>query len=236
MQVQQPQQPVHLDARRRIATALTGFVHRFRFVLWGILGAAIVFLLVWFGWTEITRRQAADSTMKAEQAQALYNQWVGEADAVKKAELERDLVAKLDGLVQRFGRLYGGQRGRLLRADLAFERKAWDDAAKDYKELARRFPASYLAPIALFNAAVCLEEKGDRDGALKAYVDIVTRWKDTATAPRALFAIGRLSEDAGAWDEAKRRYEQLEAEWQDSVWTQFAKNRLVALKVAGNIQ
>ena len=34
--------------------------------------------------------------------------------------------------------------------------------AKDYETLAARFPNSYLAPISLFDAAVCLEEKGDQ--------------------------------------------------------------------------
>jgi TolA-binding protein len=123
-----------------------------------------------------------------------------------------------------------------MRADLRFELGAWDEAAADYRELARRFPASYLAPIALFNAATCLEAKADREGAVKLYTDIVTRWKQTAVAARALFALGRLAEDAGTWDEAKSRYEQLDAEWPSSSWTQLAKNRLIALKVAGKIQ
>ena len=134
------------------------------------------------------------------------------------------------------GRLYGSQRALMMRGDLRFEIGAWDEAAADYRELARRFPASYLAPIATFNAATCLEEKADRDGAVALYTDIVTRWKQTSVAPRALFALGRLAEEAETWDEAKSRYEQLDAEWPSSGWTQLAKNRLIALKVAGKIQ
>jgi tetratricopeptide (TPR) repeat protein len=211
MQIQQPKQVEPEGFGRRIAAALTGFIHRFRFVLWGVLGAALVLLVGYFG-------------------------WLAETNTAKKAELQKDLLGRLDGLVKRPGRLYGSQRALLLRADLRFELGSWDEAAADYRQLARRFPASYLAPIALFNAATCLEEKADREGAAALYTDIVTRWKETAVAPRALFALGRLAEGAGTWDEAKSRYEQLDAEWPSSGWTQLARNRLVALKVAGKIQ
>jgi tetratricopeptide (TPR) repeat protein len=236
MQVQQPKQVAPESFGRRVATALTEFIHRFRFVLWGVLGAAIVFLVGYFGWSEITRRQSVTTTRQVEQAETLYDSWLAETDTAKKAELQKDLLSRLDGLAKRPGWLYGTQRALMLRADLRAELAAWDEAAADYRELARRFPGSYLAPIALFNAATCLEEKSDREGAVKLYTDIVTRWKETAVAPRALFALGRLAEDAGTWDEAKSRYEQLDAEWSTSSWTQLAKNRLVALKVAGKIQ
>jgi len=234
MQVQQ--QPEHGGVGRRIASALTRFIHTFRFVLWGILGATLVFLVGYFTWSEITRRQSATATVEVEQAAEVYDTWLAETDTAKKETIQKDLLARLDALAARPGRLYGTQRALAMRADLRFALGAWDEAAADYQELAKRFPASYLAPIALFNAATCLEEKADREGAVKLYTDIVTRWKETAVAPRALFALGRLAEDAGTWDEARSRYEQLDAEWPSSGWTQLAKNRLIALKVAGKIQ
>lgn len=236
MQVQQPKQVEPVGFGRRVADALSRFLHRFRFVLGGVLAAGLVALVAWFAWTEVTRRQSATATVQAEKAQELYDTWLAETDAAKKEAVQKDLLERLDGLVARPGRLYGSQRALMLRADLRFELKAWDEAAADYQALARRYPSSYLAPIALFNAAACLEEKNDREGAAKLYTDVVARWKGTAVAPRALFALGRLAEEAGTWDEAKSRYEQLDAEWPSSGWTQLAKNRLVALKVAGKIQ
>jgi TolA-binding protein len=237
MQVQQQQQqPEQESVGRRIAAALVRFIDRFRFVFWGILGAALVFLVGYFGWSEVTRRQSAEATRQAEQTEKVYDSWLAETDPAKKETIQKDLLGRLDGLAARPGRLYGSQRALFVRANLRFELGAWDEAAADYRELARRFPKSYLAPIALFNAAACLEEKADRDGAVALYEDIVTRWKGTAAAPRALFALGRLAEDAGTWDEARSRYEQLDAEWPSSSWTQLAKNRLIALKVAGKIQ
>lgn len=235
--MQAPQQQPEQEAiGRRVATAISQFLHRFRFAIWGLLGAVLVFLVGYVVWSELTRRQSEIATLQAEQAEKLYDSWFAETDATKKEELQKDLLARLDALAARPGRLYGSQRALKLRADLRFELGAWEDAAADYREIARRFPASYLAPIALFNAATCLEEKGDREGAVALYTDIVTRWKGTAVAPRALFALGRLAEEAETWDEAKSRYEQLDAEWPSSAWTQLAKNRLIALRVAGKIQ
>ena len=227
MQVQQPKQVEPEGFGRRVAAALTGFIHRFRFVLWGVLGAAIVFLVGYFGWSEITAAAVGD----------------GHA-AGRAGRDDLRLLARGDGHGEK-GRAREGpprsaRRPRetprpavrhpacadAARRPPASSSAAWDEAAADYRELARRFPASYLAPIALFNAATCLEEKSDREGAVKLYTDIVTRWKETAVAPRALFALGRLAEDAGTWDEAKSRYEQLDAEWPTSSWTQLAKNRL----------
>ena len=236
MQVQKSQQPEPVSIGRRIANALTDFIHHWRFALWGVLGAALVFLVVWFAWAEISRTQSAKTTLQVEQAEKVYSSWVAEADTTKKAVIEKDLLARLDGLANRPGRLYGTQRALMLRGDLRFELAAWDEAAADYRELARRFPKSYLAPVARFNEGICLEEKNDAEGAKAVYTDIVTRWKETAVAPRALFALGRIAEGAEAWDDAKTRYEQLDAEWPTSGWTQLAKNRLVALKVAGKIQ
>lgn len=230
------QQPEPEGIGRRIASALTQFLNRFRFAIWGLLGAVLVFLAGYVVWSEITRRQSAVATREVEQAEEIYDAWTAETDAAKKEALQTDLLARLDGLAARPGRLYGSQRALKLRADLRFELGAWDEAAADYREIARRFPASYLAPIALFDAATCLEEKGDREGAVGLYTELVTRWKGTSVAPRALFALGRLAEEAQSWDEARSRYEQLDAEWPSSAWTQLAKNRLIALKVAGKIQ
>ena len=111
----------------------------------------------------------------------------------------------------------------MLRGDLRFELAAWDEAAADYRELARRFPKSYLAPVARFNGDLPRgeERRGGREGGLHRHRDPLEGDRGGA---RALFALGRIAEGAEAWDDAKTRYEQLDAEWPTSGWTQLAKN------------
>jgi len=222
--------------RRRISNFLAHTVDRFRIALWVILIAAAAFLIGYLVYTEITKKLINDSTTVAEGAQDLFDKWTAETDAAKKAALEKDLTTQLDSLVSRYPRQYGGQRGLFLRANLGFEKKAWDAALKDYEMLASRFPKSYLAPISLFDAAACAEEKGDVDGAQKLYTQVSVSYKDSTVAPRALFNAGRLDEQKGAWADAQKKYEQMDSLYNQSVWTRLAKNRVVELKVQGKIK
>jgi TolA-binding protein len=232
----QGQQAQQEPIRRKISNFLARTVDRFRIALWVILIAAAVFLVGYLVYTEINKKLMYDSSTMAESVVAQFDQWSAESDAARKATLEKDLVVALDKLVDRYPRQYGGQRGLSLRADLNYTKKAWEPALKDYEMLASRFPKSYLAPISLFNAAVCAEEKGDTDGAQKLYTRAYVTYKDSTVAPRAIFNAGRIDEVKGAWAEAQKKYEQMDSLYGQSMWTKLAKNRVVQLKVMGKIK
>ena len=229
----QGQQGTQEPIRRRISNFLAHMVTRFRIVLLVVLIAAAAFLVGYFIYDQVNRKLASDSTVLAEKAEDLYGQWQGQTDVTKKTALEKDLMDQLGRVISRYPHQYGGERGLFIRAELSYEKKAWDAALADYKKLAARFPKGYLAPISLFNAAVCLEEKGDADNAEKLYVQAYTDYKDSTVAPRAIFDAGRLDEAKGAWADAQKKYEQMDTLYSQSVWTKLAKNRLVELKVLG---
>ena len=229
---QAPQEPM----RRRINNFLARAVSRFRIALLVILIAAAAFLVGYIVYNEVSKKLLANSTLMAENAQAKYDSWRSEADAQKKAALEKDLFDNLGTLINRYPRQYGGQRGLYIRAEANFANKAWDGALKDYEALAARFPMSYLAPISLFDAAACYEEKGDADTALKLYVKVSSAYKDSTVAPRALFDSGRLYEARSDWTNAQKTYESMDGLYAQSMWTRLAKNRLVELKVLGKIK
>jgi len=97
MQVQKPQPSEPVSLGRRIANALTDFIHRFRFVLWGVLASALAFLVVWFAWSEITRRQSATATRQVEQAQRGGSSGGGGTTAPATHRPFADLEALLKG-------------------------------------------------------------------------------------------------------------------------------------------
>jgi TolA-binding protein len=229
---QQAQEPL----RRRISNFLARTINRFRIALLVIVIAAAVFLVGYFVYNEIQKKLLYDSTALVEGTQSIHVKWQAETDAAKKAALEKDLLDQLNRLINRYPRQYGGQRALFLRADLNYGNKAWDAALKDYETLAARFSKSYLAPVSLFNAAVCYEEKGDVDNALKLYTRIAQTYKDSTVAPRAIFDEGRLEETKASWDNAKTAYESLDTLYSQSVWNKLAKNRLIELKVLGKIK
>jgi TolA-binding protein len=235
MQAVQQQAPEPI--RRRISGFLSNAVRQFRIPLLAILVAAAAFLVGYVVYNEISKKLTADSTLMAERAQTQFDTWQAESDATKKAALEKDLFDELGNLIGRYPRQYGGQRGLLLRADANYEKKSWDAAFKDYQTLATRFPSSYLAPISLFNAAVCCEEKGDTDNALKLYVQASgSSYRESTVAPRALFDSGRLYEAKGDWANAQKVYQSMDGLFPQSMWTRLAKNRMVELKVLGKIK
>ena len=234
--VQQVPQAARPQEKRKIGDVVAHIVHRIRFALWAILIAAAVFLVGYLIWSEVGKKRTIDSTLLVESAQVLFTTWGSEQDAAKKSALEKDLSDQLDGLIARYPRKYGGQRGLFLRADLGFKNKAWDEARKDYEELARRFPASYLAAVSLFNAGVSAEEKGDAEAALGLYMRVVEKYPDSGASPRALFDAARLDEQKGAWEDARKKYERLDSDYALSTWTKLGKNRIIALKVEGKLK
>ncbi|HUI69248.1 MAG TPA: tetratricopeptide repeat protein [Spirochaetia bacterium] len=225
-----------LPIRHRINNFLAATVSKFRIILLGVLIAAAAFLVGYFIYTEISKKLTNDSTVLAEGAQDLYSKWQAESDPAKKGTLEKDLMNQLNVLAGRYSRQYGGERGLFIRADVYYQKKAWDDAEKDYAELAAHFPNSYLAPVSLFNAGVCLEEKGDVDGALKLYTKISQAYQDSPVAPRAMFDAARLDEQKGQFDDAHKMYDQIDGLYPSSTWDKLAKNRLIELRVLGKIK
>jgi TolA-binding protein len=230
----QPTPPEPL--RRRISSFLAHTIDRFRILLLVIVIAAAAFLVGYLVYNELQKNRLYDSTAQVENIQSLRDQWETEADTAKKAALEKDLKDKLDKLIAAYPRQYGGQRGLFIRADLNYVNKAWDAALADYQAIASRFPQSYLAPLSLFNAGACFEEKGDVDSALGMYTRIVESYKSSTVTPRAIFNAGRLQEAKSAWEDARKSYESLESAFSSSVWAKLAKNRIVQLKVLGKIK
>jgi TolA-binding protein len=222
--------------RRRINGFLQRTITKFRVLLLVIVIAGAAFIVGYFVYDGVNKKVAATSTLAAEGAQTLFDKWQAETDAAKKAVLEKDLGEKLNSLISRYPRQYGGQRGLFLRAQVGYEKKDWDAAVKDYTAVAARFAKSYLAPVSLFDAGVSLEAKGDKDQAQKLYVKAYTDYKDSTVAPRALFDAARLDEAKGAWTDAQKKYEQLDSQYAQSWWTKLARNRVVDLKAQGKIK
>jgi TolA-binding protein len=222
--------------RRRINNFLARTVSRFRVALWVVMIAAAAFLIGYVIYGQVQNGRATKSALLAEAAQQTFTTWQSETDATKKADLEKRLLTELGAAIDRYPGQYGAQRGLFIRADVNFANKAWDAALKDYESLAARFPASYLAPIALFNAAVCYEEKGDAIAAQQTYVKISTAYTDATVAPRSIFEAARLDESQGHWPDAQTKYQSLDTLYSGSIWNNLAKNRLIELKVMGKIK
>lgn len=222
--------------RVQILEALSSFIHKFKYPLWALLAAVIVFTVTYFIWSERGKRLTEDSTILAEEVEQIYIEWMQEEDDELKKNREEELMSQIDTIIRHYSRQYGGQRVLFIRANVYFEKSDWQNAADDFSELSKMFPQSYLSPLSLFNAAICYEEMNNLQGALDLYDQITEKYKDSHLMAHTLFSKGRINEELQEYTEAYAAYTQLEEDFLYSQWSILGKNRIIALKVQGMVE
>jgi tetratricopeptide (TPR) repeat protein len=117
------------------------------------------------------------------------------------------------------GQIYSGRK------DWSLAQDAWLSAAKIGNN-------TYLAPIALFNAAAASEEQGNLEQAIDLLKQCVAHKFEFPAAPRAQFSIGRLYETIGDSTAAVEAYREVLIKWPEiPVWQNLARSRLALLEV-----
>jgi len=223
------------EAKPRFVEQLAVFLHKYRIVLLVILIALVLFVVVYFGWSEWNKRTLERSALMAERAESMYEEWLGQDDESAQSSIQQELAELIDQILKRYPRQYAAQRARFIRANLAFENERWQEAAESYSSVAESFPKSYLAPLSLFNAGVAYEQMDDLDQAITAYQILVEKHEDSFLVPHALFSLGRLYESQEDYENAFQLYDRLEDEYPLSNWTKLGRNRIIELKVQGKI-
>ena len=217
----------------QVVAFVSAFVERYRLPLLVTAGVVVAALAVWLIWAERERSVEESSALRAEQLQELFATWSGAPDGTRKTNLGNDLVAEAELLLKQFPRRYAAQRALYVRAEYWFAMEQWQGAAGDWQELAARWPASYLAPLSIFNASVALEEAGDVDAAREHLERLVAEWEDHLLVPRALFSVGRIAEQRGDYQAARDAYARVTDDHGGSSWATAVRNRLIALETQG---
>jgi len=142
------------------------------------------------------------------------------------AELIADLLAFAP---RRSG--YAGGRAWSMLGSIFGRQGEWAEAEAAWLAAARATSRSYMAPIALFNAAAAAEEQGRLEQAIYHYERSISAPAGFFAAPRAQFSIGRLQEALGDKDAAIQAYRDVIFGWpHDTVWTNLAHSRIIALE------
>jgi len=143
-----------------------------------------------------------------------------------------DLHADLRFFASRHSRYAGGRAWSMV-GSIYGGMGAWADAEAAWLAAARATPRSYMAPIALFNAAVAAEEQGDRERAILHYTQSVAAPAGFFAAPRAKFSIGRILESMGDYYAAVQAYRDVVSGWpHEVVWTNLARSRIIAIETS----
>jgi len=121
-------------------------------------------------------------------------------------------------------------RAYSINANIYMEQENWALAEEKWLKAAEAAPKSYLAPIAIYNAAVAAEEQENIEAAIAYYARAAGYEGSFPAAARAQFSVGRLEEARNNKDSAIAAYRNLLAKWpNDPVWPNLAQNRLLIL-------
>jgi predicted negative regulator of RcsB-dependent stress response len=218
---------------RNAGEALADFIQNHRREL---LTAVVVILVAVTGFIAayVIRGSLRDKANSAvEEFARRYETLVIDLNESEKAEEVQALLDELDGFAKKNSR-YAGARACSLAASIHAEQKNWALAESAWREAAKKAGNSYLAPVALFNAAAAAEEQGNLDAAVELYAQSAAHVEDFPSAARAQFAIGRLRESQGDTEAALEAYRLIPEKWSgESAWINLAQSRIIVLSNAG---
>ena len=212
---------------------LSEFLIHNRVWLLGLLISLAAFVGIYAIVTEVRKNRIESSTILVENVQELVSEWRGEEDEEIAGELAEQMFANIETIITDYPNLYAGLRALFLRGSLYYDLEEFELAAEDFAEVAERFSKSYLAPVALVNAAVAMEEDDSPQIALRYYNQVLEEYSDVYPGIAAvLFDLGRISEGLDNVEDAMLYYNQIVDEYTSSSWTNLARNRIIHLNAS----
>jgi len=222
------------EEKKTFLQIVSDFIRANRVALLAILAGIVIVLVSILVYTSVRGAVIRTSTTRIEKLQDDATAYETEQDQAKKAELETALIAGLDETAAKWPKLFAGQKAHALKAGILAAKKDWAGAEAEWLAAAASRPTSYLAPIALQEAAVAAEERGSPESAKALYERFLKEYPNAVSGiPHAHFALGRLSEDAKDYVAAIASYEKIVATYPDSDWTKLAKDRILFINSRG---
>jgi tetratricopeptide (TPR) repeat protein len=203
----------------------------------GILGRSAVALVVIIAMQSVENGRAESAARASELVQDLAAKLSDEQDEAQKAKLTEEFNAAVEKAASYQG-TFGAQQAWFASGQLSMKNGDWKKAAEDFiKAWETKKKGSYLAPLALMQAAAAAEEAGDLDQALARYKTLIKDYSGQVPGiPRIHFSVGRILEAKQDWTGAKAAYDELAVAFPGDDWTNLANSRIISLKAKGLAQ
>jgi TolA-binding protein len=210
---------------------VTEFIQRFRIALLAILALIVVGIIVAVVYEELHKSSIAAVTEMVEKVDAAHDALLAAKTDAEKTALFQDFEAAVKQAGESFKGSYAEQRALFLKGTYFYNDKKYAESEAFFLSASQVMPASYLAPIALINAAFAAEDKGDSAKSIEYLNKLAKDYEKTsAQVPRALFNLGRIHEASENWKEATAAYQKILDAFSGSNWTKFARDRIIYLK------
>jgi tetratricopeptide (TPR) repeat protein len=210
---------------------VTQFIQKFRIALLAILSLIVIGIIVAVVYEEVHKSSVAAVTSMVEKVDAAHAALLAAKTDEEKAALLQDFEATVKQAGDSFKGSYAEQRALFLKGTYFYNEKKYDESETLFLNASQVLSNSYLAPIALINAAFAAEDKGENTKSVEYLNKLVKDYeKISAQVPRALFNIGRLHEASENWKDANAAYQKILDAFSGSNWTKFARDRIIYLK------
>jgi len=208
---------------------LVSFIQRFRKSIVIFAAAVLGLITIAAVAVSIIDGNRIKNIEKVENYVVRYDEARGISDEGKKTAAMTALVDELSVFASASNG-YASARAYMALASIHADMKDWSEAETAWVAAAAELPKSYLAPVALYNAASAAEEKGDADKAIVLYNRCINEFgKSFPLAPRAYLALGRIHEEKNDPVSAADAYMKIVELWPNDNWTKLANSRILSL-------
>jgi tetratricopeptide (TPR) repeat protein len=193
-------------------------------------GVVLVVLAGFIGVLTIRDKLQEGAISKVEDLSRRYDELRFDITEESNAENVAALLADLSTFAAKNSG-YPGSRAYALIGGIHGDLKEWAEAEQAWRQSAKKAGKTYLAPVALFNAASAAEAQEKLADAIALYTECLTLADSFPSAARAQFAIGRLEEKQGNRENALTAYQELRTKWPNvALWRNLAQSRIIALE------
>ncbi|GHT56475.1 hypothetical protein FACS1894109_05530 [Spirochaetia bacterium] len=211
--------------------SINNFIQKNRKGILVCFGVIVVLLAGFIGGLAIRDAVRNKAISRAEDFNTRYEELRWDISEGTKVEETTALLAELTVFAEKNSGYAGGRAWAII-AGIRGDKKEWAEAELAWSSAAKAASKTYLAPVALFNAAAAAEEQGNTEDAIRLYTECLVRADIFPAAARAQFSIGRLRESQSDSAAALEAYRTLVSKWpNDSIWTNLAQNRIIALQL-----
>lgn len=215
------------------SSKLNKFIEKNRKVIIGIFIGILVAVLA-FVCIEIVSSNTETKGLSA--IDALSFELTDGSNTLEEAELNArcdEIMEKLLPYTKKSG--VAGVRADMLAAEIAYQKKDYENAANYWDLAAKKSKKSYTAPLAYYNKGVCMEALNKLDDASAAY-KIASEKEGFVLRTHAIFCYARTLEMSGKFAEAGEQYKILIEKFPIDNWSNLAKTKLLNLQIEGKIE
>jgi TolA-binding protein len=218
----------------KFSDKLVVFLQKYRIALLVLIGVVIVGVVVSGVTIAVVESTKSKNIATAEDMAERYDAIRIDADEAKRANEVTALIGELESFAKAHSG-FASARAYSVLAGIRADKKEWTEAEAAWLSAAEALPKSYLAPVAIYDAATAAEELGDGTRALELYARCAEQYGTTfSQTPRAYLAIGRLNEERKDFEAATTAYKKIVETWPNDSWAKLAHSRLLAISSQGS--